>query len=141
MVDRVNWIDSIPKLKALKEIEKRASGVDRVIKTMIQVNISDEDQKSGCDFNDLQPILDYAASCNHLTVNGLMGIASFTDDLSVVGKEFASLYKNYQEFRKKQLVNCPLGELSMGMTNDLEVAIREGSTMIRVGTAIFGARD
>ncbi len=141
LTDRVNWIDSIPKLKALKEVEKRAGQSGRTIKTMIQVNISDEDQKSGCDAEDLPKILEFASSCKNLKVNGLMGIASFTEDMNVVAREFAMLNNLQKEFKAKCITNCPLDELSMGMTNDLETAIAQGSTMIRVGTAIFGSRD
>lgn len=141
LTDRVNWIDSIPKLKALKEVEKRAEQSGRTIKTMVQVNISDEDQKSGCDANDLPKILEFATTCEYLEVRGLMGIASFTEDMELVGSEFRTLKKLQEQYKAQTRRNCPLNEVSMGMTNDLETAIACGSTMIRVGTAIFGSRN
>jgi pyridoxal phosphate enzyme (YggS family) len=141
MVERVNWIDSIPKKKSLREIEKRASRIDRIINVLIQVNISDEDQKSGCDPEKLGKILEYAAGLKHVRVRGLMGMATFTDDPEQVRPEFALLRKVRDEHRKYETENISLDELSMGMTNDMEVAIEEGSTMIRVGRAIFGERN
>ncbi|MFU8813014.1 MAG: YggS family pyridoxal phosphate-dependent enzyme [Balneolaceae bacterium] len=141
MAGRVNWIDSIHKKKALKEVEKRAGAEGRVINTLIQVNISNEDQKSGCDPDKLEPILRYGQSLKHVRVCGLMGMATFTDDMDLVRSEFRTLrtlFENHQHLNEGAV---QLHELSMGMTNDLDVAIEEGSTMVRVGTAIFGDRN
>ncbi|MGM0588094.1 MAG: YggS family pyridoxal phosphate-dependent enzyme [Bacteroidota bacterium] len=141
MVERVNWIHSVKKSKHLREIEKRASRIDRVINVFIQVNISDEDQKSGCDPKDLANILAFAEGLDHVRVYGLMGMATFTDEAEQVRPEFALLRKLRDEHRKYECDNVSLDELSMGMTNDMEVAIQEGATMIRVGRAIFGERN
>lgn len=143
MVERVNWIDSVPKKKTLREIEKRASRIDRVINTLIQVNISGEDQKSGCEPEDLGKILKYAQGLEHVRVRGLMGMATFVDADKVekVRPEFSLLRKIRDEHRKYESDNVQLDELSMGMTNDMEIAIEEGSTMVRVGRAIFGERN
>ncbi|PKD42668.1 YggS family pyridoxal phosphate-dependent enzyme [Rhodohalobacter barkolensis] len=141
MVERVNWIQSIHKMKALKEVEKRASEINRVINVLIQVNISDEDQKSGCDPEKLEGILKYAQDLKYTKVRGLMGMATFTDDLDVVRPEFKLLKKLRDEHKHLSEGSVDLKHLSMGMTNDLEVAIQEGSTMVRVGTAIFGERN
>jgi len=141
MVDRVNWIESIHKKKALKEVEKRASEINRHINVLIQVNISDEDQKSGCDSSKLESILTYAQDLEFTHVKGLMGMATFTDDLDLVRKEFRLLKTLRDEHLHLNGGSVTLEEISMGMTNDLEVAIEEGSTMVRVGTAIFGERN
>jgi len=141
MVERVDWIDSIHKKKALKEVEKRASRIERHINVLIQVNISDEDQKSGCDPEKLEGILKYAQDLTYTHVRGVMGMATFTDDLDVVRKEFRQLKKLRDEHLQMNGGSVELKEVSMGMTNDLEVAIEEGSTMVRVGTAIFGERN
>lgn len=141
MVGRVNWIESIHKKKALKEVEKRASEIKRHIHVLIQVNISDEDQKSGCDPSKLESILSYAQNLEYTHVKGLMGMASFTDDVDVVRKEFRLLKTLRDEHLHLNGGSVNLEEISMGMTNDLEVAIEEGSTMVRVGTAIFGERN
>lgn len=143
MVERVDWIHSIEKKKYLKEIEKRASRIDRVIKTLIQINISGEDQKSGCAAEDLEGILTYAKNLNHVKVRGLMGMATFVDpqDVEQVRPEFQKLREIRDNHRQFESENVQLDELSMGMTNDMEIAIEEGSTMVRVGRAIFGERN
>lgn len=143
MVDRVNWIHSVEKSKYLREIEKRASRIDRVINTLIQINISGEEQKSGCEPDDLPEILEYAHELDHVRVRGLMGMATFVDpeDVEKVRPEFQLLRKVRDEHRDLESDNVQLDELSMGMTNDLEIAIEEGSTMVRVGRAIFGKRN
>jgi pyridoxal phosphate enzyme (YggS family) len=143
MVQRVNWIHSIEKSKYLREIEKRASRIDRTINTLIQINISGEDQKSGCHADDLPEILEYAQGLDHVRVSGLMGMATFVDpeDVEQVRPEFQKLRKIRDNHRQYESKNVKLDELSMGMTNDLEIAIQEGSTMVRVGRAIFGERN
>lgn len=142
LVDRVNWIHSVPKIKALKEIEKRAGRIDRVIDVLIQVNISDEDQKSGCAPEDLAKLLEYASELKWVRVRGLMGIATFADDPEIVRPEFRMLKQILEEHQRFNAFDAiSLEHLSMGMTNDLEVAIEEGATMVRVGSAIFGERE
>lgn len=141
MAHRVNWIQSVHKKKALKEIEKRAAAENRVINALIQVNISDEDQKSGCDPDQLEEILLYGQSLKFTKVKGLMGMATFTDDPEIVRPEFQKLKKLKDMHMHLNNGNVSLDHLSMGMTNDLEVAIEEGSTMLRIGTAIFGERN
>ncbi|GAA5523186.1 YggS family pyridoxal phosphate-dependent enzyme [Aliifodinibius salicampi] len=143
MVNRVNWIDSVPKSKTLREIEKRASRIDRVINTLIQINISGEDQKSGCEPENLADILEYAQGLEYVRVRGLMGMATFVDKDKVekVRPEFQLLREVRDEHRSYECKNIQLDELSMGMTNDMEIAIEEGSTMVRVGRAIFGERN
>lgn len=141
MVERVNWIDSVPKKKTLREIEKRASRIDRVINTLIQVNISGEDQKSGCDPDNLKNVLDYARGLQHVRVRGLMGMATFVEDTEEVRSEFRLLRELREEHQSYNCENIQLDHLSMGMTNDMEVAVEEGSTMVRVGRAIFGERN
>ncbi len=141
LVEEVDWIDSVPKLKALKEINKRASKVKREIKVLIQVNISDEDQKFGCEPEDLPELLKASDNMKYVRVMGLMGIASFVDDPEIVRPQFRLLRELLKQEQEKGYETHDLRHLSMGMTGDLEVAIEEGSTMIRVGTALFGERD
>ncbi|MDX1671017.1 MAG: YggS family pyridoxal phosphate-dependent enzyme [Balneolaceae bacterium] len=141
MVERVNWIESVPKEKTLREIEKRASRIGRTINTLIQVNISEEDQKSGCMPDELAGILEYAQGYEFTVVRGLMGIASLVEDPEEVRPEFRLLSELLEEHKSYECENIQLDHLSMGMTNDLEVAIEEGATMVRVGRAIFGERN
>lgn len=141
MVERVDWIQSVYKKKALKEIEKRAGRLQRNINVLIQVNISSEDQKSGCEPSDLPELLKYAGDLKFTHVKGLMGMATFTDEPESVRHEFQMLNELREKHRHLEKGSVKLDHLSMGMTNDLEVAIEEGSTMVRVGTAIFGKRN
>lgn len=141
IADRVNWIHSVEKAKYLKEIEKRAGNENRIINTLIQVNISDEKQKGGCKPEDLASILETAHDYEHLKVRGLMGMATFVDDPEEVRSEFRLLKELFDSHQKYSKGSVQLEHLSMGMTNDMDVAIEEGATMVRIGSAIFGARN
>ena len=141
IADGVNWIHSVEKAKYLKEIEKRAGKANRVVNALIQVNISDEKQKGGCKPEDLAGILEKAQDYDHVVVRGLMGMASFVDDPEEVRSEFKLLKELFDSHQKYNKGSVNLEHLSMGMTNDMEVAIQEGSTMVRIGSAIFGERN
>lgn len=141
ITDRVNWIHSVEKVKYLKEIEKRAESANRIINTLIQVNISDEKQKGGCKPEDLGSILESAQNYEHLKVRGLMGMATFVDDPEEVRSEFKLLKELFDSHQKYNKGSVQLEHLSMGMTNDMDVAIEEGATIVRIGSAIFGERN
>ena len=140
MAPFVEWIHSVPSIAALDEISKRAQQHDRIIKVLIQVNISDEEQKSGCEPEELEVILKHASTLAGLEVHGLMGMASFVDDPETVRPQFAHLRSLRDNYRYLETANVFMRELSMGMSHDMDAAIMEGSTMVRVGTAIFGSR-
>jgi hypothetical protein len=140
MAPFVHWIHSVPSIAALDEISKRAIQHQRIINVLIQVNISDEDQKSGCDEDQLAPILKHAATLPGLEVHGLMGMASFVNDSALIRSQFAHLRLLRDEHKYLESPNIYMRELSMGMSQDLEEAIAEGATMVRIGTAIFGQR-
>lgn len=139
IADKVNWVHSIEKLKYLKEFEKRSNG--NKINALIQVNISGEKQKGGVEPEDLAQILESATNFENVTVCGLMGMATFTDDPEDVRHEFKLLKNLFDEHQEFNSGSVKLKELSMGMSNDMEVAIEEGATMVRVGSEIFGARN
>lgn len=139
IADKVNWVHSIEKLKYLKEFEKRANG--NKIKALIQVNISGEKQKGGVEPEDLAQLLESATNFENVTVCGLMGMATFTDDPEDVRHEFRLLKDLFDQHQKFNSGSVKLSELSMGMSNDMEVAIEEGATMVRIGSEIFGARN
>lgn len=141
IADRVNWIHSVEKAKYLKEINKRAKKANRVINALVQVNISDEKQKGGCKPEDLAEILKSAQDYEYVCVKGLMGMATFTDDPEDVRSEFRLLKELFDSHQNYNTGSVQLEHLSMGMTNDLKVAIEEGSTMVRIGSAIFGERN
>ncbi len=135
--DRFEALDS-PRLA--KELNKRAGKNDRVLPCFVQVNISGADQKYGLPPDDLHDFLDTCAQYDHLHIDGLMGMASFVDDSETVRSEFAHL-RTLARTYTSSAPNVALEELSMGMSNDFEVAIEEGSTMVRIGSAIFGPRS
>lgn len=141
IADRVNWIHSVSKAKYLTEINKRAEASGRVINVLIQVNISGEDQKSGCEVSDLNSILEHAKNLPNIIVKGLMGLATFTDNPEEIRHEFALLRNTMMDHASQNGENVDLKELSMGMSGDFKIAIEEGATMIRVGSAIFGSRN
>lgn len=141
MAHRVNWIQSIHKKKALKEVDKRAKEYGRIINVLIQVNISGEGQKNGCEPGQLEEILSYGQHLEAVKIHGLMGMATHTDNPESVRPEFKLLSELRQKYQYLAKGSVSLTHLSMGMTNDLEVAIQEGATIVRVGTAIFGERN
>ncbi len=141
LISRVDWIDSVHKVGALREIEKRAASAERAVRTLIQVNISGESQKSGCEPEKLPELLRYARELKWVRVCGLMGIAALKDDPEEVRPQFRALRLLRDEHRGLENARVTLDHLSMGMSHDFRVAVEEGSTMVRIGTAIFGTRD
>ncbi|MEX2574802.1 MAG: YggS family pyridoxal phosphate-dependent enzyme [Balneolaceae bacterium] len=141
MVDHVDWIQSIYKKKYLDEIEKRVAGTGRTINTLVQVNISKEDQKTGCHPRDVPDILKHAQSLEHIRVRGVMGMAAHTDNTKEIRDEFKLLKAVFEDNLHLNGGAVDMQHISMGMSHDLDIAVEEGSTMVRIGTAIFGERD
>lgn len=144
MAHFVNLIHGVDKFKTLKEINKQAKKHNRVINCLLQAKIAKEDSKFGLSFQDIEDILQSSELKNleNIKVVGFMGMATFTDNQEQLQKEFSSL-KNFfdQQKLKTATENCELKILSMGMSGDFKLAIQEGSTMIRVGSSIFGSRN
>jgi pyridoxal phosphate enzyme (YggS family) len=133
----VNLIHSVDSLKLLREINKQAAKNERVINCLLQVFIAEEDSKTGMDENELPEAFAALSDLPNVKVVGLMGISTFTDNKEVVIREFRHLRKLYDEGKSS---HPEWNVLSMGMSGDWQMAIEEGSTLIRVGTSIFGAR-
>jgi pyridoxal phosphate enzyme (YggS family) len=140
-VDLIHGVDSF---KTLKEINKQAKKHDRVINCLLQARIAKEETKFGLSFSDIDTIItsEEISELKNIKITGLMGMATFTDNQNQLEEEFSSL-KNFfsQLVLKTATENCKLQTLSMGMSGDYQLAIRNGSTMVRVGSAIFGARN
>ncbi len=135
-VDLVHTVDS---LKLLKEINKEARKNERNISCLLQIKIAEEDSKSGISAEEAKGILNSEEflKMQNVKVVGLMGMATFTEDMEQVRKEFQALNGVFQEFK----INYPqLNILSMGMSGDYEIAVDCGSNMVRIGSAIFGGR-
>ncbi|MCZ6692376.1 MAG: YggS family pyridoxal phosphate-dependent enzyme [Bacteroidetes bacterium] len=140
----VYLIHSVDSLKLLGEIDKQGENCHRIINCLLQVHIAEEEQKFGFIPQELNQFLqnDELKNRNHIKVIGLMGMATFSEDLEKVRVEFRNLKTLFDQLKSKYTSsNVDLKVLSMGMTADYPVAMEEGSTMIRVGTAIFGTRN
>lgn len=140
MADFVYLIHGVDKAKRLKEIQKQALRNNRVQKVLLQVKIADEDSKFGMEINEAKEIMnsENLDKYKNVEVIGLMGMATFTDDMEQVQSEFKELNDLYKTLKSEF---PQLKTLSMGMSGDYKIAIIEGSNLIRVGSAIFGERS
>ncbi len=134
MASFVNTIHSVDSHKLLKEIQKQAFKNNRKIKCLIQVRIANEDTKFGIEPSELNDFLNFSKILPNIKITGLMGMASFTDNKNQIRNEFRILSKLYNDFNDLKV-------LSMGMSGDYQIGIEEGSTMIRIGSKIFGERS
>lgn len=137
-------IHAVDSLKLLKEINKQALKNDRTIKCLLQVHIAQEEHKFGFDEDSLMEMLNSEEfkSLQNISISGLMGMATYTDDQDQIRKEFKSLKNLFDKLQSQfSFPNVKMSEISMGMSDDYPIAIEEGSTMIRVGSKIFGARN
>lgn len=137
-------IHSVDSMKVLKIIEKEAHKNNRIVDCLLQMHIAEEDTKFGLDESELYNIIDSQEfqDLTHVRICGMMGMATYTDDDIQVGREFRLLRKVFDQvgetyFRDREYFK----ELSMGMSGDYKIALKEGSTMIRMGTLIFGERQ
>ncbi len=134
-------IHSVDNSELAEEIHRHSMMHELVTPVLIQVNVSGETSKSGVAPDDLEELLEMVVSLNGISVRGLMTIPPFDPDPEKSRKHFAALRRLRDRIQKLDIENSSMDELSMGMSNDFEVAIEEGATWVRVGTAIFGARD
>ena len=143
IVGFVHLIHGVDSLKLLKEINKQGQKVDRVIDCLLQIHIAEEESKFGLSQEELNNILqkDLLQELKHIRIRGLMGMATFTENGDQVKKEFSGLKRLYDEIKKRPLPQVQLDTLSMGMSGDYQIALNEGSNMVRIGSAIFGARS
>lgn len=133
-------IHSVDNSELAEEIHRHSLKHNLVTPVLIQVNVSGETSKSGVNPGDLEELLEMLVSLNGISVRGLMTIPPFDPDPEKSRKHFAALRKLRNRMLKVNIENIAMDELSMGMSNDFEVAIEEGATWVRVGTAIFGDR-
>ena len=144
MAHFVNLIHGVDKFKTLKEINKQAKKHNRVIDCLLQVKIAKEDTKFGFSFNEIEEISasEELLSLENIKITGFMGMATFTENQEQLKEEFLSLKTFFDKQKlEKTTDNYQLKTLSMGMSGDFSLAISSGSTMIRVGSSIFGNRN
>ena len=140
----VHLIHGVDSFKLLNEINKQAVKNNRVIRVLLQVHIAQEETKFGLDEKELEQLLnsdtDVLQALQNIKIEGFMGMSSFTDNKDLIRKEFQYLKSLYDKYSNLQIANCKLQRLSMGMSGDYGIAIEEGSTMVRIGSLIFGER-
>lgn len=140
----VYLIHGVDSFKLLKEINKQGKKINRIIPVLLQVHIADEESKFGFDKNELLEMFQDSnfKGLTHVQIKGLMGMATFTEDESQIRKEFKGLKNLFEELKNESLPDfVQMEEISMGMSGDYLIAQEEGSTMVRIGSAIFGARN
>lgn len=140
IADWIHLIHSVDSENLAAEIQKRAQKTNRVIDILVEVNTSEEATKFGVKPANAIELLKNIGRFQNINLKGLMTIGPFTEDKNVSRVSFRQLKSIFDEANRTILANRPMSELSMGMTHDYEVAIAEGSTMVRIGTAIFGSR-
>ena len=137
----VHLIHSVDNLSLLQTINKEALKNDRVISVLLQAKIATEDTKFGTDNDELKSLVIESMHLENVLVCGLMGMATFTDDMDQVRAEFKSLKTTFDNIKSEYFSSDGnFKEISMGMSGDYKIALEEGSTMIRVGSLLFGAR-
>ena len=141
IVDKVKLIHSVDSLKLAETIEKEAEKHNCTADILLEVNVAEEESKFGLKSEEVLPLYDEIRQYSHINVRGLMTIAPFVDNPEKNRTIFADLRKLYVDIKEKNIDNDTVSILSMGMTNDYEVAIEEGATMVRIGPGILGARD
>jgi pyridoxal phosphate enzyme (YggS family) len=144
LVPFVSLIHGVDSFKLLEEINRQSEKISKITRCLLQIFIASEETKFGFD---QQEVLDLIASgkfpiLKNIKVEGLMGMATFTDKRDVIRSEFKSLKRFFDRLKQSDLpANISMNELSMGMSGDFDIAVEEGSTLVRIGTAIFGSRN
>ena len=142
MAPYVSLIHGVDSLKVLQEINKQAKKNQRVINCLLQIHIAEEETKFGFDAEEIDQLITSQSltDLEHVKIVGLMGMATFTDNKTQIRNEFTLLKNLFDRLKTTKKSNFDLRILSMGMSNDYEIAIACGSNMIRIGSSIFGAR-
>ena len=141
VIDKAVLIHSVDSIRLAETIEGEAAKKDIIVHILLEVNVAEEDSKFGLKVDEVIPAIEQIATMPHIRIDGLMTIAPFVENPEENRTVFARLQKLSVDIAKKNIDNVSVNILSMGMTNDYQVAIEEGATMIRVGTGIFGERD
>ena len=141
IIDKVAMIHSVDSVRLAQTIEQEAAKKDLCMPVLIEVNVAEEESKFGLTAEEVLPFLEEISSYQHIKVMGLMTIAPFVANPEENREVFQKLKKLSVDIAAKNISNVNMSVLSMGMTNDYQVAVEEGATMVRVGTGIFGERD
>ncbi len=140
IIDKVTMIHSVDSLHLAEEIDKQAAKHGLVMKILVEVNIGDEESKSGVPADEVEQLLEEIAKLPHISVQGLMCIPPVCEKTEDSAYYFAKMQQLFIDMQRKKLDNISMSILSMGMSNDYQTAIQYGSNIVRIGTALFGAR-
>lgn len=140
-LDLFDLIESLDSAALARELDKEAKKSGRKARAFVEVNLGGEESKSGIAREQLRPLLEEVGNLSHLSVEGLMAVPPFREDPEEVRPYFRALRELQLELRELKMPNVELKELSMGMTHDYPLAIEEGATIVRIGTALFGSRQ
>lgn len=141
IIDKVHMIHSLDRISLAKEIQKRAEEKDIDISVLVQVNIAEEDSKFGLKKEEVIPFIKSIGELDRIKIKGLMTIAPYVEEPEEVRCVFRDLKILFECIKEIGLENTDMKYLSMGMTNDFEIALEEGANIIRIGTGIFGKRE
>jgi pyridoxal phosphate enzyme (YggS family) len=141
IIDRVEMIESVDSLKLAKEISKQAVKSNKVMDILIEINIGGEESKWGFEPENLEENLEEIASLPNIRIKGLMAIPPVCNEPEENRKYFRKMYKLFIDIGLKNIDNVNMSILSMGMSDDFDIAVEEGATLVRLGTALFGKRD
>ena len=141
IIDKVDYIHSVDSVRLAETIEKEAAKHNLTVKILVEVNVAGEESKFGLSPEEVLPFIEEISEFSHILVCGLMTIAPFVENPEENRPYFSRLRKLSVDIDSKKVNNVNMSMLSMGMTNDYEVAIEEGATMVRIGTGLFGARN
>lgn len=141
VVDKAFLIHSVDSIRLAETIEAEAAKINTVARVLLEVNVAEEESKFGFHLDQVMEAVEQISKMEHIHILGLMTIAPFVEDPEENRPVFQKLRQLSVDIKEKNMNNVNMDVLSMGMTNDYEVAVEEGATMVRVGTGIFGERD
>lgn len=141
IVPIVDMIHSVDSFKLAQTIDKYAHKHEKVMKILLQVDMAEEDSKFGLKADDVEVLVDEILKLENIEVHGLMFIAPYVVDIETIRPHFKNMKALFDKLKEKSHPRLMMNTLSMGMTNDYEVAIEEGATMLRIGTGIYGSRS
>ena len=141
IIGHVSLIHSVDSVELAQVIEKEAAKADRIVPILLEINAAEEETKFGISLDEAFPVAQQIAQFPHVQIKGLMTVAPFVEDPEDNRKVFRDMLEIFIDIREKRIDNVAMSILSMGMTNDYEVAIEEGANLVRVGTGIFGPRQ
>jgi pyridoxal phosphate enzyme (YggS family) len=141
IIEKVHMIHSVDSIELAREINNRAANAGRKIDILVQINVSGEETKFGIKPEEAEDFINTVSQLGNVTIRGLMTIAPYAENTEEIRPVFKNLYNIYIDIKRKKIDNVYMDYLSMGMSNDFEIAIQEGANIVRIGTGIFGKRD